>query len=369
MTTAIVEEVPPQAKGKKKADIDPNDFEQYLVSANDVEVHGADHVDVAALGKGITLEKEDTVTINGAKAEKLWKELLPFKQAHPIRKGQVESLYEAMRNNLFRPEWVNFIVATYKGELYRLNARHTMLATISYARNVDPKFEMEVKRQHYACKTYADLRILYANIDRNHARTPSNVIRAYLKDSEEFGRYTDDLIKAASEGFALWLWPTHHERRNNGPDKRAYLMQTEYTNLIHNVCKFLGESKHKDYRFLWRAGVVGAMFATYNLGVSASTEFWRSIREAVGFKRSRELPPKETGGRATFLHDPRRLLRDNLTLVSVSDRGGTRKRRKASSEDLYRWSAYAWNAYQSKEMMALLRTEQKGERPKFDKPQ
>lgn len=298
--------------------------------------HLPESEDITSIGEGLKILEQKTVELNYEFATEILS-LPEFCADRKLDSNHVLRLKMAMERGTFLPEQVNIVTCRCDGKVYRCNGQHT-----AYARLAMPKdYRCPVRHIRYSAKTENDMRRLYASLDRGKGRTKSNVVTSYLFETDEWSGFGKHVIGWIAEGLALWLWPKQHEQLMHDGDDRAYLLMTEYLNLGRLVGNFIQSHQSDKIKFLRRAPVVAAMFATFNKDASAAQEFWDSVALGVGFPHA---------------DDPRRVLRDNLMQSSIkSTRSANSTKKAVSQEEMLRWSIQAWNAYRRGERLKVLR--------------
>jgi hypothetical protein len=301
-------------------------------------------MEISSLGGGLKiLENCKPVELDHEFAT--WLLSLPdFSGDRKLDQNWVMKLKLAMENGTFLPEQVIAVTCRLQtdGKTYRCNTQHC-----SSARLLMPeKYRCPIRHTRYSAKTENDLRRLYASIDRGKPRTKSNVVTAYLFETEEWSGFGKHVIGWVSEGMSLWLWPSRHEQAMHSGDDRAYLLMTDHLRLGKLVASFIQQHQSPKIKFLRRVPVVAAMFATFKKDPHAALEFWSRVADGTGF---------------TSADDPRRVLRDGL-MSSVLRVEKTTKR-SVGQEEMYRWSIYSFNAYKRGEPMKILRANLSLQRP------
>jgi hypothetical protein len=304
---------------------------------------------VRDFGRGIKLRSQEHKLLDLNEAQRLL-DLGAVQGERPLRKGHVETLVAAMERGTFLFERADVSIAYVKGKTkpVRVNGQHTCAARLK----MPAGFKCEISFLVYDVETERDLRKLYASIDRNAPRTKGHVIGTYLLSNPVLAGLPQHVLKVLPAGFALWRFPTKHDRTGVDGDAVAVSMLSEHVDLVTFVGEVLEKLDAKDDRHMFRAPVVAAMLATFNKVKGPSKDFWGKIADGDGFS-----------GR----DDPRRLLRDALISTSIGAGGRSGSRRRAvSPEELYRGCLHAWNAWRKGEKLAHLRLHQVGDRPEIE---
>jgi hypothetical protein len=231
-----------------------------------------------------------------------------------------------------------------KGSEFRMNGQHTCSARLE----MPPSYRAPIRHIRYSAATVADMRRLYATIDRNAPRTLNNVVTAYILDTEEFANFGSCVRKYLPPAMALWKWEAHHERgAHDGEDIACLLLSTEKA-LTATVGGFLNQWSLKDHKHIMRAPVVAAMLETFNVNVAASTEFWTAVASGLGF---------------TAETQPQKKLYKLLVTATVLGGGSSENRKMRnrsgavilSREAMYRACIVYWNTWRRGETLQALR--------------
>lgn len=303
---------------------------------------------IGSLGGGLHFVNRQTKELS----EEFAIEILELKEWKPDRNKDddwIVHLKTAMERGTFLPELCDIVTCRFKGELYRMNGQHTAWARLALN---DKKWRCPVNLLTYRAETEADMRRLYATIDRNKPRTKGQVVIAHLYCTGEWDGFKKNELKLLAEGLGVWKWKTHHERKQHDGDDRAYLMQTEHHAIAKKVGEFIRTCQIKRDGFLYRAPVCGSMFATFSAHQEISLKFWQAVRDGTGFSQTT---------------DPRLHLRNHLVGTSIDiGKGADKDKKRVSGEEMYRWCITAWNYFRDgKQMKNLLRAAGGGtDRPK-----
>jgi hypothetical protein len=296
---------------------------------------------VASLGEGLRLVKRETVELDDDLCDRILNLAeLPYDRG--LKDLHVKKLIKAMESGTFRPEHVILAICRFQGAEYRINGQHTCWARL-YAK-VPAKYRCPANLYRYAATSENDMRLLYASFDRGLTRSKGVVVCSYLFDSELWQDITKGSIRLCSEGLGIWQWEKYHERQLRDADDRAFLLATDYQDVGLAVARFIQGCQASASRHILRGPVVGAMLATFQKSPVDATAFWTAIRDGIGFSEKT---------------DPRLVLRNALTSVSIRQGAGARDGKKsASQEEMYRWCVYGWNAWRKglpiKQLKALL---------------
>lgn len=315
---------------------------------------------VESLGKGLLLLEDKNVYFNRKRAEELLK--LPefivneSEVDRALRDAHVTYLLSAMKRGTFHPEWVQIITCVCdekngthsKGTEYRMNGQHTAWARVY----MDEDWDCPVRWMIYRAKTTADMRRLYASIDRAAPRTFGNVLNSYLAGTDQFQGASQDTVKRIATGYTFWKagdYKGSNASSKIDADDLAFRIQTENVDLTKIVTAYILSLKGSEQRLLFRrAPVIGALYETFSVLKIHAADFWDSVRDGTGME-SRS--------------DPRLRLRSLLTSTAIEQRPGSR-RRVTTPEEMYRCCIHAWNAWRRGATLASLCAPTDCKRPK-----
>ncbi len=312
--------------------------------------HDHDIFDIPDLGAGLKLTKKEEIDLT-EDAAKGFLELADWAPDRGLDDNHVVYLKSTMERGTFMPEQVIITTCSLNRVTYRMNGQHTCWARYLLG---NPKYRCVVRHHHYVAASEADVRMLYASIDRNKARTKANVIVAYLYGTKEWEGQWKDELKLLAEGMSFWKWPLDHVRKRHDGDDRAYLLQTEHNSLGRTVGAFMIDSRSagKNAFHIRRSPVVAAMFATFEKSATDSINFWTPVRDGVGLDSA---------------YDPRLQLRNKLMSTAMNKgKGPSTGRTLASSEEMFRWCIYAWNVFRRGGQMKQLKANLKSDRPNVE---
>jgi hypothetical protein len=275
--------------------------------------------------------------------------------------SHVTYLLGCMKGGIFHTEWVQIITCFCKepivvsptkilpaGSEYRMNGQHTAWARLG----MPDIWPCPVRRIKYEADTIADMRRLYASIDRGKGRSSSNVLDSYLAGTELFAGTSRRLLHAIAAGFDLWQ---HGYGSGKPKDEVAFKLQTSFADITRKVLGYYKTGSKNDR--MMRASVVAAVYETFTKLPTKAADFWDPVRDGLGF---------------TGVNDPRKRLRElydhvivmgfrRRTSLSGRNAGGTE--RAMSSEDLYRAGIYCWNCWREGREMKAIKTPTTANRP------
>lgn len=312
-------------------------------------------VDLASMGGGLRLMSKETQELNAKFAKELLEDYDEWIAERNLRDKHVDSLKTAMERGSFIPYLCTIVTCRCRedGKNYRLNGQHTAWARFSADPEKMRSQRLPVNVLKWRAETLEDVRRLYATIDRNKPRVMSDVMMAYMYQSEEFSNVSRFMLRKLSQGYSLWRWERRDERAKIDGDARAFFMKNEHHHLCTQVLKIFDECPYKanENSHIYRSACVGAMFEIANrAGINRAKEFWKMVSDGVGF---------------TSKFDPAFKLRHKLLTTSV---GHISKHKSAmahvSAEEMYRWCIYAFNAWVNGRELKQVRTSMDSARPK-----
>lgn len=302
-------------------------------------------LDVTSLGEGLKKVREEKIELTHERAEQILS-MTELPGDRLLRNKHVDRLTDAMMRGTFVWDFVSIITCrcAETGKTYRMNGQHTCWARL----NMQEKYRAPCRLIHYQAETEADMRRLYASIDRNSPRTKPNVIDSYLVGTPEFGHTKKRSLRLAASGLALWLWEKKSERSSHDGDDISYLMLSTYYDLAAKVVSIFDELRPVDHSHVYRQSVAAAMYATCNVAPQVARRFWISVADGSGFESA---------------NDPGLRLRNYLMKTTVeSGQGVLTGKKRSTIEELYRICLVAWNAHRRGDKVKMLRSP--GGRPK-----
>lgn len=314
-----------------------------MVEYEDVEVY-----DVMSLGKGLKLDSETQIELTRQYAERHIA-APSFCGERNVRPFHVKALATTMQRGTFRHEWVQLIVCKCNepcadlqgaersaGTLWRMNGQHTCHARLQ----LPDDYKCPVRLLKYVAKTAYDMRILYASIDRIACRGTRDVYKSYLAGEPSLSGYSVAILRSVPGGLRHFLFGLSSGRngRSYDSDEVVYLLLTDYLELTQCVMGFLREQEHREAQWMLRAGVIAAMYATFERDTKAAHSFWTAVASGVGIQST---------------SDPRLKLRSFMESTSAYGRDGGKT--GVDRETYYRISLLAWNAWREGRPVKLLR--------------
>jgi len=305
--------------------------------------------DVTSMGEGLKRTSSSQIELDHDQAAKVL-EIVEFTDAdRRLRPNHVKHLHQTMIRGTFVPSWVTIIVCrcneAYKdnkaGTVYRMNGQHTSWARLEMPKN----YRCPVNFEKWTAKTVADMRQLYASIDRGAKRTKANVLQSYLGGSDQYGEFASDAVRVVAAGLETLLFDERARRRECDGDSLAYLMLTDHYDTCQKACEFYeSHKKTQQHVHLWRAPVSAVMIESLSKApVIAKRDFWEYVATGVGFDEK---------------YDARLTYRNALMNCTINT--GNRlvhTKRIVSGEQMFRWGQTAWNAFREGRELRVMRAQ------------
>lgn len=234
------------------------------------------------------------------------------------REWRKDEVVRCVKEGSFRaPEWAS-AVCKEDGVEYRVNGKHTSKALAELNGSM-PRLRVLLTR--FECDTLRDVAELYNTFDKNtSARSPRDNVRSFQMTDDELSGLSTRSVSLAVSGMAYEKWGLVYHPQ----DERSALMfaNKPFCEFVHDICA------PAPGRPLRRAGVVAAMFKTFNRSQTASKEFWSAVRDGAGHPAS----------------VPDRKLREWLLSVTTGSGRGSAKR-SAGMHEFMVICLRAWNAW------------------------
>ena len=311
-------------------------------------------LDTTQVGEGYKLKSSTTVEFTPDFAEKFLS-LSEFvvgdeKLDRNLDNQHAIRLAREMLGGRFLWEQVNLVTCVCDGITYRLNGQHCSWARLAaHDEGLDPKTRSPVRRLHYEAETVADMRRLYASLDRGKSRNNNNQVVAWLAGTEEFEGYSKQTLQLLAHGIGTWQWESKHTRKLHGGDERSLLLLTKHHKVAMQVGTIIKGAKPSDAKHVRRAPVIGAMFATFAKAPHMASEFWVTVRDGLGI-----------GSKSDPRHTLRNLLLSSGLQKSVVANGDNKI---LLSEEMYRACIIAWNAWRQGRDLKQIRVNMADPRP------
>jgi hypothetical protein len=312
----------------------------------------AETFDIKELGQLLRLNAQENVELT----LELAKELLAtpaFIGERPVRKRHIADLAKHMRDGTFHWNMVSIITCRCnephndkpRGTTFRMNGQHTCHARLE----LPASYRAPVRLMRYSASTEADMRRLYATIDRGAPRTKHNVIHSYICGTEEFDSFPFHVRKFLPFGMAIWRWEDSAARAAHNGEDIAHLLLKSERSLVQTVSAFLAQFSTAEHKHIMRGPVVAAMLETFSKSVAKSTEFWTAVA---------------TGLNLTSERDPRKKLHKQLISTAIYSGNRQHKGRVVGAqslpqESMYRLCIQMWNAWRKGETVQAIRLPEK----------
>jgi len=273
------------------------------------------------------------ITLNAKKAHWLLDEIEPFVADRPLSKPHVAKLVSEMHEGHFMPEITTVMVANLNGTTYRLNGQHTATAVLEVSEKNEDFALPGVTLITFNVSDEAELRKLYARIDRGAARTNVQVTNSILAGTTDFVSTSARVLKLLPTGLAFMRFENSTDRKIYAGETAAHDVQGDFLELSKRVSAFMDELDYRPshHGHMFRGPVVAALYATFTIDDEDAQTFWQAVATGVGFESETE---------------PAARLRQ--TLVNTTIHGGHLHRGskvRLGAEEVYRACLHAWNRY------------------------
>lgn len=270
-----------------------------------------------------------------------------FSGERPVREYWVQQLYNEWLAGRFL--WHQAMVAygtiLEKGEdgvmkphTFRLNGQHTCWMRVNIPPDKEPKSPCKVRQLIYECSDMEGLREIYSVIDRNAARSNAHVTKVLMTDTAACAGIPMSQLNNLTSGFKLWQWEGQWDRHFKGnPQEVSALLSGKYSDLFRIVGTYF-QVKYGEWTHLRRAGIVAALFATFDKAGGNAPNFWDQVCSGLNFASKT---------------DPRYQLRQFCEEHSHNIGG---QKQVVSPEDLYRIAINLWNKWIKGEAVSIVRT-------------
>ncbi len=283
----------------------------------------------------IKVVSDKTINFSREKAFK-YLEMDTFQGERSVNERHVQFLYNAWAGGRFM--WPHVILATCQlnGRQYRINGQHTCWMRVNIENGFFVKLgeEPQVREVVYEVQDEEQLRILYSTFDQNKTRTPAHVFRALMAGTPQAQDLWPSSLNKLNAGLKMWLFEKDRHMVNS--NDVATLVKEKHENLFRIVGLFL-QSHDTDANFMKRAGVVAALFATFDKAGGKAPEFWDPVANGLGINDKT---------------DPRYVLRDYLQTHGQGTATARAVRTSlgfVGAEDTYRICIHAWNKWRKGE--------------------
>ncbi len=268
-------------------------------------------------------------------------ELDTFQGERAVNERHVQFLYSAWAAG--RYQWSHVIIALCQceGKTYRINGQHTSWMRVNLPDDYFIKRgeEPRVREIVYSAANESQMRTLYSSFDQNKTRTPSHVFRALMAGTKQAEDLWPSSLNMLSAGMKHWLFEFKDRWMINANDISA-LVADKHEQLFRIVGLYI-QQHYAEQVWLRRAGVVAALFATFDKAGGKAPEFWDSAITGLGL---------------TDKTDPRYVLHEYLgTHGQGRNTASTARglRNLTNAEDTYRICILAWNKWRKGEKQRM----------------
>ena len=267
-------------------------------------------------------------------------ELDTFQGERQVNEHHVQFLYNAWVAGRFMWDHVIIALCDCEGKRYRINGQHCSWMRVNLPEDffVKKGEEPRVREVIYGAENQSQMRTLYSTFDQNKTRTPSHVFRALMSGTKQAEDLWPSSLNMLSAGLKHWLFEGKDRWMVNANDIAA-LVAEKHSALFRIVGLYI-QQHYSEQVWLRRAGVVAAVFSTFDKAGGKAQEFWDPVINGLGL---------------TDKSDPRHVLHEYLgthsqSVVNVAAR---RLRNITTSEDTYRICILAWNKFRKGEKQKM----------------
>lgn len=265
-------------------------------------------------------------------------ELETFEGERDPRQTWVQFLYDEWQAGRFLWHNVTLASCVLNGKEYRINGQHTSWMRVNIPDSKEPVEDAYIQFRQYTVKDSEQLRALYSAFDRNAPRTTGHITKVLLLDTEAGHGIPGSYFGYLSGGFRVFQYPRTKSNRTVNVIEMIELIKRDYSELFGAVGAFF--KKHEgDARFLKRAAVLGAVFATFEKGVMKGVEFWEPVVTGIGLE-----------DRCDPRHQLRRFMENHAHSISSKN-----TREQVSQEQMFRVCINAWNHWRSNRLIDKLK--------------
>jgi len=255
-----------------------------------------------------------------------FRDMTPMPGERPLNEYRIAFLIKAIQEAVLPFQWY---VVEVNGRIYRINGQ-----TTSYMFCEDPKLilpGMGVCLTTYEADTMEEASTVYGAVDSaRSARSISDITNSFHAGNPRLQKHKKTFVNRCQTGLAYYAFGLRYDRRRDiTPLQRGRLL-AENLDFIDETAKIIPK-QGPEYTHLWRAPVIAAMRATYEVDKIAFRSFWSLTQHG-----------NNTPVTITKLRDYLR-----TTNLSVSKLSG----RTDSSPNMYEKCVRAWNAWRQNRTM------------------
>lgn len=199
------------------------------------------------------------------------------------------------------------------GNEYRVNGQHTSHVLAEFNGSLPAVF---VTVERYEADTLTDVADLFATFDNRWSnRTTSDTNRAFASSVSALADLNNRVIDLAASGMVIFMGDGFRKQMTQEQRGREVAKHTAFVLWLNGLDIVTSKTK----RYLAKAAICAAMFATYSKDSEQATEFWTAVRNA-------SEPNAE---------HPTRLL-ERYLLIAKS---------RSGDREIYAKCLHAWNAW------------------------
>jgi hypothetical protein len=206
------------------------------------------------------------LTVEAAKAHAA---LPQIKGDRGLQKTRMEHLIDAHERGLFHsPEWA-ICYCKETGLTYRMNGKHSANFLMGLNGHFPKTLSVTIKR--FECDSLSELAILFDQFDRSiSVRTRGDSINVHKSLHGLLDKVSKTSVEKAVAGIAWYI------KHVNG----TFLSPADQAQLVHHYADFIAwQEPITGTTRMKRAGVVAAMFATWNANPTKAMAFWILVKD------------------------------------------------------------------------------------------
>lgn len=269
------------------------------------------------------IEKPRTIKATKSLA-KQFAEMETIPNDRPLSERRLMVYRKALEEGAFRPVTWSTCYCKEMKTTYRVNGKHTSTLLSSYP--TIPEFYVTIER--YSADTLKEVVELYNTFDsKNQSRTVRDINASFAAISPELRDFPVSVISLIINGINYAELGERVYTLQPAERAEKILDHIEFSTWFYDE---LYKHNTVNFRLLMKAGVVAAMFLTFNKSRQAATEFWTAVRDETGV--SPNTPDRKL---ARFINRTRAISR----VKNSSDR------ENVGAHEYMIKSLLAWNAW------------------------
>lgn len=251
--------------------------------------------------------------------------MTPAKSDRNILPARMSLLRKEMVTGRFRTAVWAAVFCKETKQTYRVNGKHT--STLLSQMNGEAPKDIKIYVERYECDTLEDVASLYATFDAKwSARNAGDINKAFAASVPELDGVSLKIINVCVTGMSMSMWGGNYGQYP--ADQRAQFIISESDFIVWANTILAGDQRK--VKHLLRGSVVAAMYKTWKVAKSESSEFWNAVLIGEGKVGS-----------------PERKLEKVLLTTSVNAGKGALGLKTASPREIIAKCIHGWNAWVS----------------------